>query len=103
MQSNGKMVAEATINQVLVYKYRNKRPEEANSYRTPTACRVLGNMLSHPPHSDLARGIITLILQISKPEVLRNIPGVTQPLSVLALKPVFLLQHPLTYSCLPVL
>lgn len=47
MQSNGKMVAEATINQVLVYKYRNKRPEEANSYQTPTAYRALGNILSH--------------------------------------------------------
>lgn len=91
------------VDQVLVYKYRNKRSEEANSYQTPTACRALGNMLSHWLHSDPAWGIITPILQMSKPAVLRNIPGVTQLPSVLALKPVFLLQHPLTYSCLPVL
>lgn len=31
MQLNGKMVTGAAINQVLVYRYRNKRPEEAIS------------------------------------------------------------------------
>lgn len=41
-------------------------------------CRALGYMLSHRPHSDLARGIIIPVVQMRKPEMLRNIPRVTQ-------------------------